>query len=238
MTRRHPFAILIVCLAWIAGSIFVFRLDFQLLTIVLAAGMLLGPLTVPLRRVALLAVPFMLFGAGFLSTSLLFRTDGGATAMFADAATDRLTAGTILFARAVACGLVSAVFVLAVDPGRLVKAAMRELRLSPVVAFALFHALDSVADFRREAAMLRLAERQSRGASRRRLFPPTTVRLAIPLLAGAIRRAGRAALAMESRGLAADRVRTIRGTPAWSVADGVAILAGLGALTGAVLLTG
>lgn len=236
VTDRHPFALPIVCLAWIAASILLFRLSFQAVTILVAAIVLLGPLRQPPGRVALITVPFMLFGAGFLSTSLLFRQDGGSLALFADGSVDRVTAGLTLFARAVACGLTSAVFAFGVDPGRLVKAAMREARLPPTVAYALFHALDAVADFRREVWALRLAARQARSAGRKR-WPPVTVTILIPLLAGAVRRASRAALAMESRGLAAGPVRTLRGAPVWRRGDGVLIAIGLGLLAAAVALS-
>lgn len=237
MTGRHPFALLIVCLAWIGASILVFRLGFQLAMIGVGLAMLLGPLRQPPLRVALLTVPFMLFGAGFLSTTLFFRTDGGTLALYAAGSVDRVTAGLILFSRAVACGLASAVFAFGIDPGRLVKAGMRETRLPPTAAYALFHALDSVADLRREAWALRLAARQARG-HRRHVWPPVTATILIPLLAGAVRRASRAALAMESRGLGAAPTRTLRGAPVWRRADIGLIGAGLGLLMATLIGTG
>jgi energy-coupling factor transport system permease protein len=54
--------------------------------------------------------------------------------------------------------------------------------------------------------------------------------LVIPLLAFAIRRAGRTAIAMEARGLSPDAPRTIMNAPAFHGRDGVFVVVALGML--------
>ncbi len=231
LSLLHPLPKLVICLVWIVASILIFDLQFQLATIGLAAGALI----VLERRspfvVLALMVPFALFGFGFFTTSVLFRQDSAfALQMAAETpfGAPAVAAGLILFFRAIACGMVSALFALTTDPGALIKAMMVHWRLPPSVGFALFQALNLVPDLGREMQNIRLARAMRRGRPPRRIPGPVEmVSLIVPLLAYAIRRAGRSALAMETRGLAPGRQRTVINAPAIGGNDRLFILAAL-----------
>ena len=232
LSGLHPLPKLVVCLLWILASILIFDLGFQLVTIGLAAGALI----VLERRspvfVLLLMVPFALFGFGFFTTSVLFREDSAFALQMANETpfgAPAVSAGLILFCRAIACGMVSALFALTTDPGALIKALMVHWRLPPSIGFALFQALNLVPDLGREAQQVRLARAMRTGRPPRRIPGPVELfSLIVPLLAYAIRRAGRSALAMEARGLAPGRARTVMNAPVLRRRDaGFVIASGL-----------
>jgi energy-coupling factor transport system permease protein len=119
-----------------------------------------------------------------------------------------------LFLRTIAIGLLSALFVLTTDPGGLVRALMAHGHLSPRIGYALFSILQLVPDLAAEARQIRLAHAMKRARSPRRWLGPVDVaRLLIPLLAFAIRRASRAAIALEARGLGGNGPRTLIKVP-------------------------
>ncbi|MDF1599610.1 energy-coupling factor transporter transmembrane component T [Mesorhizobium sp. YIM 152430] len=217
LSALHPLPKLIVCLVWLAASIAVFDPRFQAGIIALAALTLIFiERRSPLLVLALM-VPFALFGFGFLTTATLFREESDfATRMAAETpfGSPAFSAGIVLFLRAIACGMVSAVFVLTTEPGRFIKALMANWRLSPRIGYALFSALHLVPDLASEAQQIRLARAMKKGRAPRRIPGPLeTASLVVPLLAFAIRRANRAAIAMEARGLGAGPARTIVGAP-------------------------
>lgn len=201
----HPLPKLALCLIWIGASVLVFDLRFQLLTWALAALLLWRGARVPLWKLLALSVPFALFGFGFLTTSLLFNAESGFAVQMAreqGAVQPDVSPGLVLFFRTLACGMVSALFALTTDPGQLVRALMTHLRLPAPFGFALMQAMHLVPDLGRELQTLRMARAIQQGRPLRRLPRPTELMaLTIPLLAFAIRRAGRAAIAMEAKGL-------------------------------------
>lgn len=229
----HPLPKLIVCLVWLVTAMLVFDAYLQL-----AAIGLCGLALIALERrspilVLGLMVPFALFGFGFLTTSVLFRTDSDFASYVAGQspfASTAFSAGIVLFLRAIACGMISAVFVLTTDPGQLIKALMADWKLSPRVGYSLFSALQLVPDLASELRQIRIARAMKKGRPPSAfILPAEMVTLFIPLLAYAIRRAGRAAIAMESRGLATGGKRTIIGSPrlGWRDACFVGIALGL-----------
>lgn len=225
LKRLDPLVKLAVAFAWIAAAVLVFDPRFQLAAILLAGGaLLLLNRTSPLLLAALM-VPFCLFGLGFLTTSLLFRQESDfALKMSAEAlvASPAFSAGVTLFLRAVACGMISTFFALTTDPGALVRALMARCRLPPRVGYSLFTAMNLVPDLLAEARRIRLARAMRRSRPPRRFPGPAELAgLVIPLLAFAIRHAGRAAIAMEARGLAKDGPRTIANVPRFGPADAV-----------------
>jgi energy-coupling factor transport system permease protein len=206
LTRIHPVMKLAVCMVWLAAAILVFDASFQLATIAIALVLLVAVERRPPLFVLALMVPFALFGVGMLTTTALFRQEADFAVRMAGETpfgSKAVAAGLVLFLRAVACGMVSAVFVLTTDPAGLVKALMAQCRLPPRVGYALFAAMLLVPDLVAEAQQIRLAR------AMRSNRPPRRV----PLLASAIRRAGRAAISMETRGLAPGAPRTILGAP-------------------------
>lgn len=237
MSGLHPLPKMAVCLVWIGACIAVFDVTFQLATIALAAGLLVLVERKPVLLVLGLMVPFALFGFGFLTTSLLFRQESGyALQMAREQAVTSPDAmpGLVLFFRAIACGMVSAFFALTTDPGQLVRAAMVRLRLPASIGYALMQAMHLVPDLAREVQTIRLARAMRAGRRMRRIPSPYEMfSLLVPLLAFAIRRAGRAALAMEARGLGAQDERTqlhvqnLRRADAMFVVVAALVLAGL-----------
>ena len=238
LSHLHPLPKLALCLIWIGASVLVFDLHFQLLTLALAFGLLWGVERVALWKLLALMVPFALFGFGFLTTSVLFNRESGFALQMAQEgvmATPDISPGLVLFTRALACGMVSALFALTTDPGGLVRALMVHLRLPASVGFALMQAMHLVPDLGREVQVLRMARAMRLGKTVRRVPGPGEVMgLTIPLLAFAIRRATRAAIAMEARGLRPGAPRSQRLTQRFRVVDGVVFGLGLG-LLGVVL---
>lgn len=230
----NPLSKLLICLVWLAASVLVFDARFQLAAI-LAPALALVVLnrTSPLVLLALM-VPFCLFGSGFLTTSLLFRQESDFALRMAGESllsSPAFSAGITLFLRAVACGMISAFFALTTDPGALVRALMVHGRLPPRIGYSLFAAMQLVPDLASEAQQMRFARAMKTGRRLRRIPGPVeAASLVIPLLAFAIRRAGRAAIAMEARGLAPAAPRTVMNAPQFHRRDLVFILAALGAL--------
>jgi energy-coupling factor transport system permease protein len=241
LSRLHPLALLAVCLVWLVAAMLVLDVRFLAAVFVVPAVLLLTLQKVPPLRLALYCVPFLLFGLGFLSTHVLFdRQSGFATALGREAlvsgegVASGVSTGLALVLRALACGMVSIFFALTLEPGAFLRALMGQARLSPRLGFALMATLlisaDLPADFKRLRAAR--AMRQGRALSRWP-GPRESAACLVPLLAGAIRRAGHVALAMESRGFAQDRPRTLRDVPAIRPADllfaagGLAMLAAL-----------
>ena len=239
LSRLHPLPKLVVCLAWVTASILVFDARFQAATILIATAALIVLERKSPFVVAALMVPFALFGFGFLTTSVLFREESdfalrmAGETPFGSAA---FSAGIVLFLRAVACGMVSALFALTTDPSGFIKALMANWRLSPRIGYALFSALHLVPDLAAQAQQIRLARAMRGGGPPRRIPGPfEAASLVVPLLAYAIRRASRAAIAMEVRGLDG-RTRTITAAPRLGRRDGWFVLSALG-LLGLLIVT-
>lgn len=236
LSRLHPLPKLVVCLAWVTASILVFDARFQAATILIAAAALIALERKSPLVVAALMIPFALFGFGFLTTSVLFRQESDFALRMAGETpfgTAAFSAGIVLFLRAVACGMVSVLFALTTDPGGFIKALMANWRLSPRIGYALFIALHLVPDLAAQAQQIRLARSMRSGRPPRRIPGPfETASLVVPLLAYAIRRASRAAIALEVRGLDG-RTRTITAAPrlgrgdAWFVAVAICLLGAL-----------
>lgn len=230
----NPLSKLIVCCVWLVAAVLVFDPRFQLAAILAPAlALVVFNRTSPLVLLALM-VPFALFGFGFLTTSLLFRQESDFALRMADEsllASPEFSAGITLFLRALACGMISLFFALTTDPGLFVRALMRHARLSPRIGYSLFAAMQLVPDLAGEAQQMRLARAMKSGRRVRRIPSPfELINLVIPLLAFAIRRAGRTAIAMEARGLSPDAPRTIMNAPAFHGRDGVFLVLALAAL--------
>ena len=189
--------------------------------------------TSPLSLLALM-IPFGLFGFGFLTTSLLFHRESDYALLMADGslfASPAFSAGIVLFLRAIACGMISAFFALTTDPGAVGASLDGLLQAAATARLLLFAAMQLVPDLASEVQQMRLARAMKAGRRPRRL--PGLVEalsLVIPLLAFAIRRAGRTAIAMEARGLSPDSARTIMRVPRFCPSDIIFICIALGTL--------
>jgi energy-coupling factor transport system permease protein len=239
----NPLSKLLVCVVGLATSVLVFDARFQVALIILTGfTLIMLNRTSPLLLLALM-VPFCLFGFGFLTTSLLFRQDSDfATRMAGEAllSSPAFSAGFTLFLRAVACGMISAFFALTTDASSLVRALMVHARLPPRIGYSLFAAMLLVPDLALEAQQMRIARAMKTGRRIRRVPGPAEVMsLVIPLLAFAIRRAGRTAVALEARGLSPDGPRTVMNAPGFKRSDAFFIVVALGiiALCGAAAVS-
>lgn len=237
----HPFATLGLCLAWVGAASLILDPYFLGASLGLAVLLLLGPAGVALRAVGLAAIPFALFGFGFLTTAILFREDGGyVAALSAEAAlaSDAARAGVSLFLRAMACGMISFLFAATTDPGALARAAMAQAGLPARYGYALFATLNAAPEMAADLRSLRRARAMRQGRAPRRLMGPgEAAGIAIPLLAAAIRRASDTAVAMEARGLARDGRPRVLGAPPWRGSDTGLVAAGGLALAAAILAT-
>lgn len=210
-----------------------------LTTVLFAVALLVLRRTSPLTLL-LLMIPFALFGLGFVTTNLLFRQDSGfATAVSAEAAvrSDALSAGLTLALRAIACGMVSIFFALTTNPASLIRALMAHAHLPARFGYPLVAAMQLVPQILREAQQIRMARAMHRGRGLGRL--PTLVEaigLVVPLLAFAIRQAGRMAIAMEARGFGSAQHRTIINVPAFGYRDAVFASTGLSCLALAIAI--
>jgi energy-coupling factor transport system permease protein len=234
----NPLVKLAVCFVWLAAVVLIFDPRLELAAILLCALALILLDRVPPLLLLLLAIPFALFGFGFLTTSLLFRQESDFAVFLSGKSlisSPAFSAGLTLFLRAIACGMISMLFVLTTDPGAFVRALMRDLRLPPRVGYALFAVLQLVPDLAAEARQIRLARAMKRGRPPRRFpGPAESAGLVIPLLAIAIRRAGRTAIALEARGLRRGRDRTIIHVPPFRPRDAVFALAACALLAASI----
>lgn len=244
LSAVNPIAKLAVCIAWLFAAMLVFDARFQVACILIPALALVTLGRVSPLRLLLLAIPFALFGFGFLTTSLLFHRESGFALQVAGEAPLRspaFSAGLTLFLRALACGAISMVFALTTAPDRAVRALMTTLGLPARIGYSLFAVMQLVPDLAAEAQQMRLARAMKSGRPPRRVPGPIELfSLVVPLLAVAIRRAGRTAIAMEARGLSPTGPRTIMNAPGFGLCDWVFGLSAMAVLAtlmlGVVLL--
>ena len=149
--------------------------------------------------------PFALLGAGYLWMNLLFHAQSGPTALQGG-----LQFGIGLTMRALCFGAFSLFFVMTTDSADFLLSLVMQLHLSPRLAYGILAAYNLLPQLSRELRQIRAAHRMrglGSGAGLRGLFE-RWYRYSIPLLASAIRKADRAAIAMESRAFTGDRQRT------------------------------
>jgi energy-coupling factor transport system permease protein len=231
LTTINPLTKLAICAIWVLAAILILDARFLGLTTAIFALALVVLNRTSVLTLLLLMIPFALFGLGFVTTNLLFREDSGfATAVSSEAVfrSDALSAGLTLALRAIACGMVSVFFALTTDPGALIRAAMVHLRLPARIGYPLFAAMQLVPQLAREAQQIRMARAMHNGRAMRRLLSPfEVVSLVVPLLAFAIRRASRSAIAMHARGFDPASPRTMINVPEFSMRDALFALAAL-----------
>jgi energy-coupling factor transport system permease protein len=220
LRRLNPLTKLALAVAYIVTASLVFDPSFQLS--IIAATLI--PLII-IERIGPLELtkvmwPFALIGFGYLWVNLAFFDRASmytrATAAVPLVADPAVVAGLTLFLRAIAFGAISFFFVRTTNPVDLARSLMLRARLPPWIGFSLLSALQFLPGLRDDLRLLRLARALRTGGSPdgwRQIFSSYS-RLAIPLLAVTIRKAGRAAIAMEARGLRHPMVRTsLRGSP-------------------------
>lgn len=211
LRRINPLVKLAVAILYIVVVTLVFDPLVQLAFLMAAIGLLL--LFEHIHPVSLLKVmlPFALVGFGYLWVNLFFHESIdeytrslALTSVVADPATN---AGITLFLRALAVGAVSYLFIRTTDPAELMRSLMQQARLPPYLGFSIFSAVQFLPDLQGEFRQIRLA-RAMRNADAGRLGASGYAAAAMPLLASTIRKAGRAAISMEARGLTRPMRRT------------------------------
>jgi energy-coupling factor transport system permease protein len=171
----------------------------------------------------------LVFGFGVFWTSALFYVGPGADAADGRGGPLHLSADGVLYGIAIALRLLailtaSMLFVLTTDPTKFVVALIHQAHVSPCIAYSVFAAYRFVPLLEVEFENIRAAH-QMRGAA----TEGGTMRIArlrevlgyaVPLLAAAVRRGERVALAMESRAFGALPNRTYFRVTTFTRADG------------------
>ena len=234
LTTLNPISKLFVCGVWLTAAVLIFDARFQIASILVVMMALVVLNGTSLLLLLGLMIPFSLFGLGFLTTSLLFHRESDFALHIAGEsllASTAFSAGLVLFLRAIACGMISAFFALTTDPGALVRALMEYGKLPPRLGYSLFAAMQLVPDLAAEVQQMRLARAMKSGRQVRRIpGPAELLNLVVPLLAFAIRRAGRTAIAMEARGFSPETPRTVINVPRFGRGDIVFLFLALSTL--------
>lgn len=167
--------------------------------IVLLTAILIGAEAMPLRTFALALAPFLFFAV----TSSWIYTVAPNNVYGWSGWEVALAVGL----RTVAVGLVSMLFAYTTEPADLGRALVHRLHFPRRFVYGALAAIQFLPALAEEARMARLIARAAvpsgPGSGLRRMWAGISPALGITLLAGAIRRAGTAALAMELRGLSA-----------------------------------
>ncbi len=245
--RRNPTAKLAahLVLALLMTVVFDPVTPLVFLATAVVVGRVLG--RIPVRLLLGSLLPFWVLGVSLVVTNGLFANQPErATVLWAwgpfTATVQGALIGVSLAERSLAIAAFTLVLVLSTDPTALVRSLVQQARMPPQFAYSALAAYRFLPMLETEFETIRLAQRL-RGLGRK----PGPVgwlreqgRLLVPLLAGAIRKAERVALAMDSRGFGARRPRThyrsipFRQVDAWLVlvtaAFGVGVLLASAAL--------
>ncbi|HET6222162.1 MAG TPA: energy-coupling factor transporter transmembrane component T [Dongiaceae bacterium] len=211
LERLNPLAKLAAAVIYFIAATVIFDPLIQLtllLSIILA--LIILERVEPLMLLKVMA-PFALVGLGYLWTNLLFHDSAGyympSPAGTAEIADPAVNAGVTLFLRAVVFGAISYCFIRTTDPAELMRSLMQQAKLPPHIGFSIFSAVQFLPYLRDELRQIRLARAMRTGRRRMAGFIDLPG-IAIPLLASTIRKASRAAISMEARGLTRPMHRT------------------------------
>jgi energy-coupling factor transport system permease protein len=232
-----PLTKLAVAFAFIGYATLTERVaDVASLTVLFIALLLVAE-RMPIRTLLWALLPFVFFAA---SSSWIYAV--APAQPYGQASGSGWGVALLVALRTISVGLVSVAFAFTTEPADLGRALVHRVGLSRRFVFGALAAIQFLPSLAEDARMARLTARASIGtASRLRValagFSPS---VGIGLLAGAIRRAGTAALAMELRGLSATsggsawRVPRATGTDAIFAVAALLVL-GLVRLLGTVL---
>jgi energy-coupling factor transport system permease protein len=233
LERLNPLAKLVAAVIYFIAATIVFDPMFQLallLSIILALIVL--ERVEPLMLLKVMA-PFALVGLGYLWTNLFFHDSASyytpSPAGTAEIADPALNAGVTLFLRAVVFGAISYCFIHTTDPAELMRSLIEQAKLPPHIGFSVFSAVQFLPYLRDELRQIRLARALRTGRRRMAGFIDLPG-IAIPLLASTIRKASRAAISMEARGLTRPIRRTSLHRARFGPRDAIFITLALGLL--------
>lgn len=217
LQRRNP-AIKLLALVLIALALtFVYDplVPAVIAVLTLVAGRLLGGLALraQLKPLGILAI----VGVAILLANIFFNKENATAPALATLGSIKITgpalwaAGTLWF-RLLAFVILAFVFFRTTEPQRLILSLVHQLHLNYRVAFSAMVGYRMLPSFRADYQTIRAAQRV-RGLREVggwwRLWPRMR-RYAIPLLAGAVRKANRVAIAMDARAFGALSGRTYR----------------------------
>jgi energy-coupling factor transport system permease protein len=224
--RINPSAKLVVAAVTMLAVTLIFDPVTPALLVVLALAALAGLGRVSLATMARALWPALLAALGFFWVAVAFpRADEVVTVLAQwgplTISAEALWRGAAIATRVLCFAVYSMVFVLTTDPTELTLAMVQHWRVPTGIAYAALAAYRFVPFFASEAESIRLAHKvrglgEGRGI-RGRLEAGR--RFAIPLLASAIRRAERVAIAMESKGFDGRSPRTYFRTVQWRGED-------------------
>jgi len=177
---------------------------FTLLITLLLLSLWLGK--VPILAMLKGLLPFILLAFGFFIMQVVFPRSAGGTELISLGRLvvyqETFIRGSALGFRVLAYAAYSILFVATTDPTELLLSLMQQTKLPPKYGYSILAAYRFFPLYQSEFTTLKEAH-QVRGVNERRGFKGKTEQLhryAIPLLAQAIRKAERVAIAMEARG--------------------------------------
>ncbi|MDN7240998.1 energy-coupling factor transporter transmembrane component T [Planococcus sp. N028] len=151
-------------------------------------------------------LPFTFGAFGYFWTTLVFgaSTDGTVLWTFAgiDVTEEKWRHALSLSFRVLAFSTLSLLFALTTDPVKFVMSLMQQLKLSPKLAYSIMVSYQFLPVLKDEFSQIQQAQRL-RGVQDKKHWWQRLLqmrRLLLPMLAGAVRKAERAAFAMEARG--------------------------------------
>lgn len=238
--RRSPVAKLVAHLTVTLAVTVVFDpvTPLAFLAAAFVAGALLGGIGA--GRMARTLVPFWALALSLLVSNALFARGGGSRVIWdlgpLTATVGGLQVGAALAGRTLVVATLTTLFVMTTDPTSLVRSLVQHARVPARVAYPMLAAYRFLPLLGDEWRTIRLAQRL-RGQGRRRGplgWLRTRMGMLVPLLAGAIRRADRVAIAMNSRGFGRAGPRTDYRTLPFGRSD-VALMLVTATVTAAVL---
>lgn len=194
-----------------------------LLTLTIMAISLFGG--VSLRFLLILLLPFSLFAFSFIWINVVFPNERGETILFnigsMPVALENVLVGLSLGLRSFVFASWSLLFVLTTEPTKFMLSLVQHCKLPPRFGYGMMAAYRFLPLFKQELTQVRVAH-QIRGLGEAKGIKgriKETKRYIIPLLASAIRKAERVAIAMESKGFDGDRQRSYYYRVSWSKYD-------------------
>lgn len=172
--------------------------------------------SISIKRWLLLFTPFVFLSLGFAWMTMLYTGDkfSGGEVVFAfwwfEVTSDTMMVAMSLALRSLCFTALSFMFVLTTDSTRFMLSLMQQLKLPPNLTYGILAGYRFLPTFRHEFVVLRQAHRirgvgKPKGVKERLL---QFKRYLIPLMANAIRKAERVAIAMESKGFTGSTDRT------------------------------
>lgn len=171
-----------------------------LLTATVTAIAVLG--RVPIQRLLLILLPFLFFGFSFVWLQAVFPEERGETVLFQigslPIAAENIEIGLSLGLRALVFASWSLLFVLTTSPTALVLSLMEKWKLTPGIGYGLMAAYRFLPQLHEEFRQIKRAHHMRSMGNKQSVWK--WKQYAIPLMAGAIRKAERTAAAMEVKG--------------------------------------